>query len=282
MHIPAFCLPTADLRATQAPLPACLRVLYVAGNQRLGCHLAEAFAAQSDSTVFLEEAVGAAAGLARLHDDPFDIVLAEHDADGMDALPLVAGIQAAGGGEPVIVLGSEPPHELLASFLAAGAENYVSVPSTTPQALQWIVARAFERTTLAREHRRLEDAQRQRQQQEQVEAGRLLQEQRTALQSLGSTRDAPLASQLVDHYRELLQAYIVMGSGNLSDELARLVRVLLAGDIGCRQVMQMHLQLVDEIVRSLGGRSARHVLARADLLALEVVVKLAEVYRERG
>ncbi len=36
-----------------------------------------------------------------------------------------------------------------------------------------------------------------------------------------------------------------------------------------------------ELIRGLGTRSARHVVTRADLLALEVMVHLCEGYRER-
>jgi hypothetical protein len=45
--------------------------------------------------------------------------------------------------------------------------------------------------------------------------------------------------------------------------------------------MQLHLHVVDELIRGLGTRSARHVVTRADLLALEVMVHLCEGYRAR-
>ncbi len=44
--------------------------------------------------------------------------------------------------------------------------------------------------------------------------------------------------------------------------------------------MQLHLQVLEETVRGLGTRSARHVMSRADLLVLEVMVHLTEDYRE--
>ena len=45
--------------------------------------------------------------------------------------------------------------------------------------------------------------------------------------------------------------------------------------------MQLHLHVLEELVRGLGSRSTRHVMTRADLLALEVMVHLAECYRRR-
>jgi len=45
--------------------------------------------------------------------------------------------------------------------------------------------------------------------------------------------------------------------------------------------MNLHLHVLEELVRGLGSRSTRHVMTRADLLALEVMVHLAEGYRQR-
>jgi hypothetical protein len=45
--------------------------------------------------------------------------------------------------------------------------------------------------------------------------------------------------------------------------------------------MLLHLHVLEEMVRGLGSRSARHVMNRADMLVLEVMINLAQNYRER-
>ena len=45
--------------------------------------------------------------------------------------------------------------------------------------------------------------------------------------------------------------------------------------------MQMHIHVLEELIGGLGSRSARHVMNRADLLILEVMVHLADGYRRR-
>jgi hypothetical protein len=45
--------------------------------------------------------------------------------------------------------------------------------------------------------------------------------------------------------------------------------------------MLLHLKVLEELIHGLGSRSARHVMSRADLLVLEVMVHLAEGYRSR-
>jgi hypothetical protein len=90
-----------------------------------------------------------------------------------------------------------------------------------------------------------------------------------------------LPAELTEHYRELLRTYVIMGSGNLSAELKRLAELLVAAGITARQTVQLHLHVLEELVHGLGSRSTRHVMNRADLLALELMLHLADGYRQR-
>lgn len=93
---------------------------------------------------------------------------------------------------------------------------------------------------------------------------------------------ACLSVPLVGRYRELLKAYVVMGSGTLAEEIRRMTRLLVAADATAQQAMMVHLRVLEEMVRGLGSRSARHVMSRADLLILELMINLAESYREQS
>ena len=88
-----------------------------------------------------------------------------------------------------------------------------------------------------------------------------------------------LPSELIIHYRELLRTYVIMGSGNLSVELRKLACVLVRAGVSAAHVMEVHLAVLQELVEGLGTRSTRHVMARADLLILEVMTSLGEGYR---
>ncbi len=90
-----------------------------------------------------------------------------------------------------------------------------------------------------------------------------------------------LPERLVTHYREMLRAYVVMGVGNLVDEMAGLASLLADADISAQRTMQLHVHVLEELIGSLGNRSARHVMNRADLLVLEVMAHLADGYRRR-
>ena len=72
-----------------------------------------------------------------------------------------------------------------------------------------------------------------------------------------------------------------MGFGNLTEEMSALAELLAAGGVTAQQTMHLHVRVLEELIQGLGSRSARHVMNRADLLVLEVLVHLTEEYRER-
>ena len=142
-----------------------------------------------------------------------------------------------------------------------GADAYLCVNTTTTRTLLWAAARAIERHELMRDNRRLLQADRQRLHQEHLEADRLLAQQRALISDLESLtfekelesnpgskaqtlpatsgeassspttkQNAPapsrLPAKLVAHYRELLRAYVIMGSGNLNGRHAGALRAV--------------------------------------------------------
>jgi DNA-binding response OmpR family regulator len=287
-------------KRAKGPLPALppqMRVLFIAARQRIGGWLAESLAAEPDWQVKLDEAPGRAAGLERLRDEVFDLVLVGHEPGGLNAVGLVEGCRLSGADEPIIVLGQESEQEMIEACFEAGADAYLCVHTATTRSLLWLGARAIERHQLRRENERLGQAERTRLQREHEEASHLLEQQRAMLADLTAVREgrgrkaselepgawhpAQLPHPLVEHYRQLLRTYVIMGSGNLACELAELAKLLVAAGFTARQTMQLHLNVLEELVRGLGSRSSRHVMTRADLLMLEVLVHLAEGYRCR-
>lgn len=301
-------------------LPSRIKVLHITTLQRTGGWLAQAFAADCAAEVLLKEAVGVTAGLSNLRDEVFDAVLVSHEPGALDALELIEGLRAGGNDEPMIILGAAPAAEMTALAYEVGADAYCCVAETTTRSLLWTFARAIERCQLLREHRRLIQLEQQRLAQEHQEAERLLAEQRALIAeleclrhgerdaSLVGTGDAsapsmaggarhvqtfhelPSAPQnpqpeipdrLLTHYRELLRAYVVMGAGNLAEEMSTLATMLADANVSAQWTMQLHVRVLEELIGSLGNRSARHVMNRADLLVLEVMAHLADSYRRR-
>jgi hypothetical protein len=152
---------------------------------------------------------------------------------------------------------------------------------------------------LVRENRRFHETEQNRLRREHDEARRLLGQQRALAEPSEAGADGPgadldrlpagapqppvsLPPELPAHYRELLRIYVIMGSGNLAAELQRLADLLVATGLTAQQTLQLHLDVAEELVRGLGARSSRHVMTRADLLILEVMMCMAEGYRRLG
>jgi len=98
-----------------------------------------------------------------------------------------------------------------------------------------------------------------------------------------SAESAPAKLQLPEevneYYHELLRTYVIMGSGNLGSEIAQLAKLISVAGLSPREALALHLERVETLVHGLGNRSTRHVMARADLLALELTIHLGECYQ---
>jgi hypothetical protein len=231
-------------------------------------------------------------------------------------LDFVAALRAGGADEAALILGDCSEHDLAPLAFEAGADAYLQIAKTTTRGLLWVLARAIERHRLIRDNQRLRQADRQRNDVDQRESQRLLVHQRRLIADLealheqaatgpdaetfpNTSRDgqsastapvgnsAPRATRsrlpqpLLEHYRELLRTHVMMGTGNLASEMCALGDLLAGSGITAQQMLELHLEAVETLVDGLGRRSSRHVLSRADLLVLEVLMHLSEAYRRR-
>lgn len=297
--------PSDRITSTSAPLPwgelpPEMHALFITSEQRTGSWLAEAFASDSASKICLDEAQGMAEGVERLRDEPFDAVLIAHEPGQLDALLLLDVVRtSANARQPIVVIGTASESEMTAICFESGADAYVCLDTATTRTLIWLVARAIERHRLIDDNERFQLEQRHRLQLEQNETSRLLDQQRALITSpqrpLHSTEKttAPLPTVmppslsklpegLLKRYRDLIRAHVIMGTGNLGSELHALGRHLSEAGIATHTAMALHVYVVEELVRSLGRRSARHVMNRADLFILEVILHMAEGYRKEA
>ncbi len=170
------------------------------------------------------------------------------------------------------------------------------------RALVPILRKELQQTEMKRDNYRLSLDRHRRLLREQDETEHLLNQQRQILQELHDLVDTPTAAVdapsvetvpqesadttsqfLAAHdvcrfYDELLRTYVMMGSGRLGEEIPRFAELLATANVSPREALSMHLKRVEALVRGLGSRSSRHVMSRADLLALELVMHLGECY----
>jgi DNA-binding NarL/FixJ family response regulator len=280
---------------TWGTLPRSARVLFVTTSSASADWLRELFAADNVMSVTVEESIGAAQGLARLREEALDAVIVQHVPEELDALAFAEGHRASGADDALLIIGTEPEAAFAPLCYEVGADAYALLGSASPRQIIWLVARAMEWHRLVRENHRLAQYERERLRLEHSEAERLLSQQRGLISGLEEIRnasttattstgepDSPMQvpSSLVDHYLGLLRAHVIMGSGNLASETAAMVDTIFSLSMPAPRVMQLHLHALETTLRGLGSRSSRHVMARADLLVLEVMTQLAERYRQ--
>ncbi|MCA9263035.1 MAG: response regulator transcription factor [Planctomycetales bacterium] len=261
-------------------LPPALRVLFITSSDRSTDWLARALEADKAADIQLERAAGLADGMARLRDEFFDTVLVEHVPEAMDALDFLDAIRAGSNDQqPILVMGSIPAADMTSYCYESGADGYVCLSTTTARDLIWQIARAAERSRLLTENQRLRRVKENQRNLERDEAERLIRQERSLLGDHRTTcqpTEKEVWQELLGPYRELLQAYVIMGSGNLAHEIERVLHAILAAQLSARQVLGLHLDAVESIISDLGSRSTRHILNRAHLLAVEMLMRYCE------
>ena len=297
---------TADERIATGQLPTRLRLLCVGPREPSWVGLTLQLDAEGGIEPQFRWVSSAAEALTLLRDDPFDAVLiAAVSSDGRtdafaEAASLVKAIRASGCEDPLVLLA---PRISDADWLDLSREECELLQSARlwdSPALASVLKRAIFRSEQTRQSRRLEIAQTKRMARERGEAEHLLDQQRRIIDDLDATeatnvtrqamldcfgRATPyrtaLPSEINSYYQELLRTYVIMGSGNLGGEIAKLADLLAVAGCGPREALSLHLERVESLVGGLGNRSTRHILARADLLALELMIHLGESYRRR-
>ncbi len=266
-------------------------------------------------------ASSASEALSLLRDDPFDCVLIAAADSGVssllvanavafqDAATLVKAIRASGCADPLVLIAPQISDAAWVDLSAEDCELLQSTRAWDSPALVATIKRAIFRADIVRQNHRLAVAQTKRMARERDEAEHLLSQQRRIIDDLDARNEseaptnvalqamidcfgrvsverfapprATLPPEINGYYHELLRTYVIMGSGNLSVEIAKLAELLAVAGCGSREVLSLHLERVESLVSGLGNRSTRHIMARADLLALELMIHLGESYRRR-
>lgn len=244
----------------------------------------------------------ASEALTLLRDESFDCLLVRFNparqGPGDDPLSLARGIRAGGCADPIVIVTVATDDDTWREALKLNVDLLVSAKGWESSALVPAIQRAVKRGRMLYEIDRLASADRRRLVRERDEAEYLLNQQRQIL----GTRERPSAAadsppqaegaagfserfklppEFDDYYQELLRTYVIMGSGNLAPEIGKLADLLAHAGLTPREVLDLHLARVERLVRGLGNRSTRHVMARADLLALELMIHLGECYQRQ-
>ncbi len=285
-----------------------VRLLCVDSQQRSSINLALQLDAAGCIDPEIQWVTSAADALFALREESFDCVIVgrlSEQAEPRESLELLQSIRMGGCDDPLVVLVSGAADLLWGEFAEHEAELLTAPARWESRSLLSVIRRAMHRMQVLRENQRFLAAERQRLMRDRDEAEHLLHQQRQILSELeqlasgtglSPQRPGPLANfapsslparpqlppELGAYYQELLRNYVIMGTGSLAGEISKLANMLADADVSPGHALELHLQHVERLVLGLGNRSTRHVMARADLLALELVMRLGECYQARA
>ena len=245
--------------------------------------------------------------MSRLREEPFDCILIDVPATGSSVrddngpFGLIRALRTSGCEDPVVLVGRLFADAEWTAACAADCDVFLSTRGWDSPVLGAVVKRALLRGQLVRENARLSSAHHRRLLRERDESEQLLAHQRQLIaelealpdplreqpsrppiggnRSLGTTATAPPGEgplpEFAERYSALLRSYVLMGSGSLASEIAEMADHFVTACLPPPEALQLHLMCVESLVKGLGNRSARHVVARADLLAIELMTHLA-------
>lgn len=129
------------------------------------------------------------------------------------------------------------------------------------------------------ELQRLSTVHQKRLQRDQSDVAALLRLQQELIESLQES-PSPGSSRWEERYDGLLRCAILSGPQRYASEIAALVSELASQGFSPRDVLAWHVHRLQALASDSWGRASQHLLARANLLALEVLAQLGEQYRQ--
>lgn len=208
--------------------------------------------------------------------------------DVAEALRLAEAMRSSGQDEPVLVLTETLPDEQWERFIQFDCEVVITDRLWDSPTLVPLVIRAVRGVALARAYRQLQGSHHRRVTQERSEADEFLKQQKqilcdtALLTNPGGDRNESattpiLRTEIRGYYQQLLRTFVMMGSGSLSTDIRSLAQLLVQSGHTPRSVFALHVAEIETLTLGLGHRSARHAVARGDLLALELLLCVGEL-----
>jgi hypothetical protein len=224
-------------------------------------------------------------GLEQLRERSYEVVVVDRDASDLAATDLLAAIHAGTHEHQAVLILAEGESRVDATdYLLSGANGYLCLRQTTTRELVWQLHAAAEQSRTQRQYQRLQARQSHADQIQKQEVLSLLEQQISRFTWATRREDTPrlAADRLTtspsdgrQSGRELLQAYLVMGQGQMADEVQRLAARIQSRGESLPAALLALAEAMHELVQDRGTRSARHVIDRGNLLMFDLVIAWA-------
>jgi|GEM_PF-6231998 len=214
------------------------------------------------------------ASMKLLRESIYDLVIL-CEADDLDATGVLVPLRTAAPDQLAIVVLSQSENiDRCAVCLDAGADDFLLLNGTTIRTLLWKLSRAAERQVLLLDQNSRKRREETQQREDHQEALHQLRTQRALLlEHSADDQDPNPPEWLIDYFSDLVRMYVVSGVGNHQDEVGQLADRLDHCRVTLAEALTAHSIAVEQLVLGRRGRSAWHILGRANLISLELVMQ---------
>jgi hypothetical protein len=273
-------------------LPSALRLLCVGAREPSWALLTMQLGSQGCHEPQFRWSSTANEALTLLRREIFDTVIIVSEAIDRDGefgwrnvLALVDAVRAGGHDDPVLLIAPYVADDKFGQLSRHDCDVLCSSRSWESPALVPLILRMIDRNQRLEATRRLESSHRRQVSRDKSEAERLLREQQRMVQDvrlIGYRSMNAVANTIPEehrsYYQTLLRTHGMMGEGSLSAEVSQFAKQLRAMGATPGDALEMHLQQTEQLIARAGSRSSRHLVSRADLLAIELLLYLGQEY----
>jgi DNA-binding response OmpR family regulator len=216
---------------------------------------------RSDTLFTVDCAEKLSDGLSRLLKGSFDVVLLDLTLPDSEGLKTLDRVRAATQEIPIVILTGLEDENLGLKALKKGAQDYLVKNQVDASLLMRAVRYAIERHRVQMEHER---------------------EYRSLKRFSnvkGKEKTLP-REKLTQNYAAVLKSYVSQSKNSPVDAAEKTAGVFMKEGLSGKEVIKIHLEILDQLTKSLAANDAQHVVWKARFLLLGVLANLADLYRK--
>lgn len=262
-----------------------LRLLHVTDSISQECWLKNALREFPELEIQVEEVGGQYEGLKSLQTTAFHAVLVSLRPVSL-CLDFIVGCRTGGIMVPMLILGRKNDSNMMTRCCECGGDGWLALENATVSDLLWQLALAVENFRNATQN--AENLKR-FQQEAEMETEEVRQFTALYREILGDETEnkrktvtfAKLCEELTQKYQELLKNSILLSVGHTESAITAFCERLVHEKVSAETVYAIHLDALENLLRTQGGKNTLHWMNRANLLLGKVTILLLNHYQNR-
>ncbi len=261
-----------------------LRLLHVTDGVPQECWLKNALREFPELEIHLEEVSGQYDGLKSLQTATFHAVLVSMRPISL-SLDFIVGCRTGGITAPMLILGRKNDANMTTRCCECGGDGWLALENATVSDLLWQLALAVENSRNA-----TLNAENLKRFQQETETETEEFQQFTALyrkildnkEKNETETSTKLHDELTQSYQELLKISILLSIEHTASEIDLFCKRLVREKASAETLYAIHLNALENLLRTQGGKNTLHWMNRANLLLGKITIQLLNHYQNHN